>query len=48
MTLSDRMLITTIDGLRTETQLGSDDEVLAAYRTHFGIELTRLPDSSLS
>ena len=35
--------ITTIDGVRTETQLGSDDDVLAAYRTHFGIELTRLP-----
>ena len=44
VTLSDRLLITTIDGVRTETQLGSDDEVLAAYRTHFGIELTRLPE----
>ncbi len=43
VTLSDRLLITTVDGVRTETELGSDDEVLAAYRTHFGIELTRLP-----
>ncbi len=43
VTLSDRLLITTTDGVRTETQLGSDDEVFAAYRSHFGIELTRLP-----
>ena len=41
--MSDRLLITTTDGVRTETRLGSDDEVLAAYRTHFGVELTRLP-----
>ena len=43
VTLSDRLLITTTDGVRTETELGSDDEVLAAYRTHFGFELARLP-----
>lgn len=43
VTLSDRLLITTTDGVRTETRLGSDDEVLAAYRTHFGFELVRLP-----
>ena len=43
VTLSDRLLITTTDGVRTETTLGSDDDVLEAYRTHFGIELTRLP-----
>ena len=43
VTLSDRLLITATDGVRTETTLGSDDDVLEAYRTHFGIELTRLP-----
>ena len=43
VTLSDRLLITTTDGVRTESRLGSDDEVLAAYRTHFGFELARLP-----
>lgn len=43
VTLSDRLLITTIDGVRTEQELGSDTEVLAAYRNHFGIELDRLP-----
>ena len=43
ITLSDRLLITTTDGVRTETRLGPDDEVLAAYRTHFGVELTKLP-----
>ena len=43
VTLSDRLLITTIDGVRTERDLGSDAEVLAAYRDHFGIELDGLP-----
>ena len=43
VTLSDRLLITTVDGVRTEIELGSDDEVLAAYRAHFGFDLTRLP-----
>lgn len=39
ITLSGRSLIR--DGV--ETALGSDAEVLAAYKTHFGIELDRLP-----
>jgi len=43
VTLSDRLLITTTDGVRTEEPLGSDSDVLAAYRSHFGIELDRLP-----
>lgn len=43
VTLSDRLLITTTDGVRTEEVLGSDAAVLAAYRSHFGIELDRLP-----
>ena len=43
VTLSDRLLITTVDGVRTETTLDSDADVLAAYRDPFGIELDRLP-----
>jgi N-hydroxyarylamine O-acetyltransferase len=43
VTLSDRLLITTVDGERTERELGSDAEVLAAYLEHFGFELDRLP-----
>ena len=45
VTISDRLLITTVDGVRTEEELTSDGEVLAAYRDHFGIELERLPAS---
>jgi hypothetical protein len=38
------MLIqTTRGGIRTEQQLDTD-AVLAAYREHFGIELSRVPD----
>ena len=43
VTISDRLLITTVAGRRTETTLGSDAEVLAAYREHFGFTLDRLP-----
>ncbi len=43
VTISDRLLITTLAGQRTETTLGSDEEVLAAYREHFGFTLDRLP-----
>jgi N-hydroxyarylamine O-acetyltransferase len=43
VTLSGRLLITTTDGVRTETELGSDAEVLATYREIFGIELERVP-----
>ena len=43
VTISDRLLIVTVGGERTETTLGSDDEVLAAYREHFGFTLDRLP-----
>lgn len=43
VTLSDRLLITTVDGRRTERELGSEDEVRAAYLEHFGITLDRLP-----
>jgi len=43
VTISDRLLITTVAGRRTETTLGSDAEVLGAYREHFGFTLDRLP-----
>ncbi|MFF2787922.1 arylamine N-acetyltransferase [Streptomyces sp. NPDC058049] len=42
-TLSDRVLTVTADGTRTERTLADDAEVLAAYRTHFGIDLPRVP-----
>ena len=43
VTLSDRLLVTTEDGERTERTLGSDAEVLAGYRDLFGITLQRVP-----
>ncbi|MFC8920402.1 arylamine N-acetyltransferase [Streptomyces sp. NPDC057116] len=43
VTLRDRTLITTRDGERAEDALGTDAEVLAAYRELFGIGLDRLP-----
>lgn len=30
-------------GARTEQELGGDDDVLAAYRDHFGIVLDQVP-----
>ena len=43
VTLSGRRLIRTLAGGRQESDLGSDDEVLAAYRDLFGIRLDRVP-----
>ncbi len=43
VTLSDGLLIRTVDGQRHEQTLTSDAEVLDAYRTWFGIELDRVP-----
>jgi predicted nucleic acid-binding protein len=37
------MLIQTRHGTRTEQQLDTDDALLAAYRDHFGIALSRVP-----
>jgi len=45
VSISGRMLIQTQDGTRTEQQLDGDDAVLAAYRNHFGVELSRVPDN---
>ena len=43
VTLSGSRLITTTDGERVEETLESADAVLAAYHTHFGITLDRVP-----
>ena len=43
VTVAGRTLIRTAGTERTETPLGSDAEVLAAYREHLGIELDRVP-----
>jgi N-hydroxyarylamine O-acetyltransferase len=44
ISISGRMLIRTEGGTRTEQQIATDDALLAAYRDHFGVELSRLPD----
>jgi N-hydroxyarylamine O-acetyltransferase len=44
VSISGRTLIQTQDGTRTEQQLNTDDALLAAYRDHFGIVLSRVPD----
>ena len=43
VTLSDRLLVETVGDDRRERHLDGDAATLAAYRDHFGIELTRLP-----
>jgi len=43
VTLSERLLVTTAGGERTEVMLASDAEVLACYRERFGITLDRVP-----
>lgn len=43
ITLADHVLITTEGGRRSETTLGSDADVLAAYREHFDMTLDRVP-----
>ncbi|MET8681593.1 arylamine N-acetyltransferase [Streptomyces sp. NPDC004647] len=43
VTLSGRKLLTTVAGERREEELRTDEEVLAAYRIHFGIDLDRVP-----
>jgi N-hydroxyarylamine O-acetyltransferase len=44
VSISGRTLIQTQDGTRTEQQLDSDDALLAAYRDHFGVVLSRVPE----
>jgi N-hydroxyarylamine O-acetyltransferase len=43
LTLAGRRLTRTEDGVRTETDLGDDREVLDAYRDLFGVTLDRVP-----
>jgi N-hydroxyarylamine O-acetyltransferase len=43
ISVSDRTLIQTSGGARTEQRLDYDDDLLAAYRDHFGIVLSRVP-----
>ena len=44
ISIADRTLIRTSAGARTEEQLTSDDELLAAYRDYFGVSLPLVPD----
>jgi N-hydroxyarylamine O-acetyltransferase len=44
ISIAGRTLIRTSGDRRTEEQLSSDDELLAAYRDHFGIGLPLVPD----
>ncbi|MFJ3085200.1 arylamine N-acetyltransferase [Streptomyces sp. NPDC086838] len=46
ITLTGRKLLTTVGTERHETPLAGDEEVLAAYREHFGVRLDRLPAKS--
>jgi N-hydroxyarylamine O-acetyltransferase len=43
ITLSGDRFITTVDGQRQEVALVGDEEILAAYREHFGIHLDKVP-----
>ncbi|GAB2593786.1 arylamine N-acetyltransferase [Streptomyces capparidis] len=43
VTISGRTLIRTVAGERHEEPLPGDAELLAAYRTHFGVVLDRVP-----
>jgi N-hydroxyarylamine O-acetyltransferase len=44
VSISGRMLIRTQAGTRTEHRLDTDDLLLAAYRDHFGVTLSRVPN----
>jgi N-hydroxyarylamine O-acetyltransferase len=44
VSISGRLLIQTQDGTRTEQRLDTDDALLAAYRDHLGVVLSRVPD----
>ncbi len=44
VSIAGRTLIRTSGGTRTESQLSSDDELLAAYRDYFGVSLPLVPD----
>ncbi len=44
ISIAGRTLIRTSGGARTEEQLSTDHDLLAAYRDHFGISLPLVPD----
>ncbi|MEU6080854.1 arylamine N-acetyltransferase [Streptomyces sp. NPDC047108] len=44
ITLSGRKLVTTTADGRRKEELTTDDDVLSAYRSHFGIELRQVPE----
>jgi N-hydroxyarylamine O-acetyltransferase len=46
ISISGRTLIRTSGAARTEQQLASDDDLLAAYRDQFGIVLSRVPETA--
>ena len=46
ISISDRTLIRTSNGSRTEQQLSSDDALLSAYRDHFGVALDHVPKTA--
>jgi N-hydroxyarylamine O-acetyltransferase len=48
ISISGRTLIRTSGTARTEQQLASDDDLLAAYRDQFGIVLSRVPETAAS
>ncbi|MYW69967.1 arylamine N-acetyltransferase [Streptomyces sp. SID8379] len=48
ITLSGHTLTTTVDGRRTDRELGTDAAVLDAYGRHFGIALDLLPSEPKS
>jgi N-hydroxyarylamine O-acetyltransferase len=48
ISVSGSTLIRTSGGSRTEQQLAADDDVLAAYRDHFGLLLDRVPATAVS
>jgi N-hydroxyarylamine O-acetyltransferase len=43
ITVADRRLVRTAGGARVESALGSDAEVLEAYRRWFGVALDAVP-----
>ena len=44
VSISGRTLIQTRNGTRTEQQIDTDDALLAAYRDHFGVVLSQVPN----
>jgi N-hydroxyarylamine O-acetyltransferase len=48
ITISGRTLIETAGGSRTETELASDEALLATYRDRFGIVLDRVPGDGVA